>query len=322
MNESENKREVPSESAEVLRGKSKWLSFVLGIFIGLAIIAPGISGSTIAIILGLYTAMLYAMGHLVSREFKQCFLFLLPLGIGAVIGFFGGFLVVQKVFGPYVFQMVCLFTGLMTGAVPALFREIDGAKRTPRRTLLFVLGLLIPVLIALGSYLVMPSTASDATFTDFPVWRYFAYIPLGVLVSLTQIVPGLSATAVLMAFGQFGLILNSVHRDYIFANPQVILLYAALAVGFFVGLLLLSRILSDLLAKHKATAFYMIVGLSIGSILSMFLGTDMMECYAAFAAASAFPIGALLVGILLFAGGFALAYLLVRYEKKHGITPD
>ena len=92
--------------------------------------------------------------------------------------------------------------------------------------------------------------------------------------------------------------------------------------GLFVGLLLLSRILSDLLAKHKATAFYMIVGLSIGSIVSMFLGTDMMECYASFAASSAFPVGAILVGVLLFAGGFTLAYLLVRYEKKHGISSN
>lgn len=322
MNGFENQREPLSENAEVLKGKSKLRSFVLGIFIGLAIIAPGISGSTIAIILGLYTAMLYAMGHLVSREFKQCFLFLLPLAIGAVIGFLGGFIVVQKVFGPYVFQMVCFFTGLMTGAVPALFDETRGTRVTPKRGILFALGLLIPVVIAVGSYLLMPDVASDATFTDFPVWRYFAYLPLGLLVSLTQIVPGLSATAVLMAFGQFGLILNSVHLDYILAHPQVLILYLSLVVGFGIGLLLLSRILSALLEKHKTTAFFMIIGLSIGSIISMFFGNDMMECYRDFGQMSAFPVGTLAVGVLLFAVGLTLAYLLVRYERRHGISHE
>ena len=310
------------ENASELAGKSKLRSFILGIFIGLAIIAPGISGSTIAIILGLYTAMLYAMGHLVSREFKPCFLFLLPLGLGAVIGFVGGFIVMQKVFGAYVFEMVCLFTGLMTGAFPAILREVKGERVTPKRLSLLSLGLVLPVLVALLSYFLLPEVSSDATFTDFPVLRYFAYLPLGALVSLTQIIPGLSATAILMAFGQFGPILNSVHLDYILENPSVLLLYFALAVGFGGGLLFLSRILSDLLKRHKGTAFFLIVGLSLGSILSMFLGTDMMACYKAFAAAPAFPVGKLFFGIGLFAVGFALAYLLVLYEKKHDISPS
>ena len=314
---------VKTQSAEeMLAGKSKLRSFILGIFIGLAVILPGISGSTVAIILGLYTAMLYAMGHLASREFKPCFLFLLPLGVGAVIGFFGGFFVMQRVFGPYVFEMVCLFTGLMTGALPAILGEIKGERCTPRRVSLLVIGALLPVLVALLSCFLLPKTASDATFTEFPVLRYFAYLPLGVLVSLTQIVPGLSATAILMAFGQFGPILNSVHLDYILANPEVILLYFTLALGFGVGLLLLSRILSDILKKHKGTAFFMIVGLSVGSILSMFFGTDMMACYKSMVSLPAFPIGTLLLGVGLFALGCAIAYLLVRYEKKHGISSN
>lgn len=320
MNDFE-KNGVTENAETVLSGKSRLRTFILGIFIGLAVIAPGISGSTVAIILGLYTAMLYAMGHLASREFKPCLIFLLPLAAGAVIGFLGGFVVVQKVFAPYTFEMVLLFTGLMTGAVPALTGELKGERVSPLRVALLVLGLLIPVAIALLSVLLLPESSTDATFTDFPVWRYFAYLPLGLLVSLTQIVPGLSATAILMAFGQFGLILNSVHLDYIFAHPAVLLLYAALGIGFLLGLVLLSRILSELLKKHKAASFFAIVGLSVGSILSMYLGSDMMECYAAFGAAEAFPVGRLLLGILLFAVGFLLAYLLVRYEKKHGITP-
>ena len=63
---------------EVLAGKSRLRSFILGIFIGLAIIAPGISGSTVAIILKLYDKFLYAVGNLFKR-FKVCFLFLLLL---------------------------------------------------------------------------------------------------------------------------------------------------------------------------------------------------------------------------------------------------
>lgn len=311
--------EVKTAKTELV-GKSKLRAFILGIFIGLAIIAPGISGSTVAIILGLYAAMLYAMGHLLSKEFKECFLFLFPLGVGAVIGFLAGFLVIREIFGPYVLEMVCLFTGLMTGAVPALFRETRGERITGKRVILFVLGFILPIIIAVFSLFLIHSEQGSVAFTDFPLWRYVVYLPLGVLVSLTQIVPGLSATAILMATGQFGPILASVHMDYILENPQVLLLYFSLGLGFVIGLLGLSKLLSALLSRYRVTAFFMITGLSIGSIVSMFLGTDMMRKYAELTALPAFPIGTLLLGVALFAVGFAVAYLLVRYEERHGIT--
>ena len=66
--------------------KSFLLALLLGVFIGLAVIVPGVSGSTIAIIFGLYTGMLYAIGNILG-DFKRCFAFLLPIGLGVVVGF-------------------------------------------------------------------------------------------------------------------------------------------------------------------------------------------------------------------------------------------
>ena len=52
-----------------------WIkAFILGIFIGLAVIVPGVSGSTVAIMFGLYAAMLYAIGNIFG-DFKKCFKF-------------------------------------------------------------------------------------------------------------------------------------------------------------------------------------------------------------------------------------------------------
>lgn len=325
MKKRENSTPSLAENENVLAGKSKLLSFVLGIFIGLAVIVPGISGSTIAIILGLYAAMLYAIGHLASREFKKCFLFLLPLGIGAVIGFVGGFLVVATVFEPYTFELVCLFTGLMAGAVPALFRETEGERLSVKRGFLFAGGLLLPIVIALLSAFVLPKEAGESIFTTFPIWRVIVYFPLGILIALTQIIPGLSATAILMAFGQYGLIIGSAKEcvkniPYLLENPEIILLYASLGLGFLAGLLLLSRALSALLEKYKGTVFFGIIGLSVGSIVSMYLCSDMMEAYESFGARATFPWWEIVIGVLLFAVGFTSSYLLVIYEKKHAAS--
>ena len=292
--------------------KSWIMALILGVFIGLAVIVPGVSGSTIAIIFGLYTGMLYAFGHILG-DFKRCFKFLLPIGIGVVVGFVAGFLVIQKVFEAYLFQVICLFVGLMIGAVPALTKEIKGEKVTVSRGILFAVGLLIPIAISIVSIVLSGGEETTASFTDFPVWRIFAYLPLGFVVSVTQIVPGLSATAILMAFGQFKPILNSLHREYIFENPQVLLLYAALGVGFLVGIVCVSRIFSAIIAKNKAAAFFMVIGLAFGSIASMFLNTDVYALYTQWAS-NGIPVVTVIVSAVLLIVGFVASLLLTKYE--------
>ena len=296
--------------------KSWVIAFILGIFVGLAVIVPGISGSTIAIIFGLYTAMLYAIGNIFS-DFKRCIAFLLPIGIGVAVGFIAGFLVIQSIFEAFLFQLISLFAGLMIGAIPALTKEIKGTKLSAGRGALFAIGLLIPIAISVVS-IILSSTADEAVgVVEFSVTKTLLYLPLGFVVSITQIVPGLSATAILMAFGQFRPIMNSLHREYLFENPTVILLFAALALGFLVGLVSISKAFSAILAKHKITAFYMIIGLAFGSIASMFLNSDVYALYCDWAASSV-PVADVLTGIILLIVGFAVSYALTKYELSRG----
>ena len=303
-----------TQAADVdLQSKSRLLAFVLGIFIGLAVIVPGVSGSTIAIIFGLYTALLYAIGNILN-DFKRCVLFLLPLALGAAVGFLAGFLVIQRVFGKYLFIIVCLFVGLMAGALGAVTKEIKGQKITPARGILFPIGILIPIAIGVISILLTSGGESAETFVDFPWWRFAIYFPLGFAVSATQIIPGLSATAILMAVGQFGPILNSLHLDYILENPAVLGLYASIGLGFLVGLVVISRLFSAILARHKVTAFFLVSGLSIGSIISMFINPDVSEVYAEWAAGGGNPALSITLGAILLAVGFTLSFLLTRYE--------
>jgi putative membrane protein len=317
MSKEKNISAAPIDDCPIKKHTAKtWLAaLILGVFIGLAVIVPGVSGSTIAIIFGLYTGMLYGLGN-IFNDFKRCFAFLLPIGIGAVVGFGAGFLVIQNVFEKYVFQVICLFVGLMIGAVPALTREIKGEKKTPLRGILFAVGVAIPLAIGAVSIALSGGAETTATFTDFPISRIIAYLPLGFIVSVTQIVPGLSATAILMAFGQFKPILNSLHRDYIFENPQVILLYGAIGLGFVAGIVCVSRIFSAILKKHKTTAFFMVIGLSFGSTASMFLNTDVYTVYVDWAA-NGVSVPTVIISAVLLAVGFVGSFLLTKYELSH-----
>ncbi len=310
------------EIALIKYNKKTWCkSALLGFFIGLAVIVPGISGSTVAIIFKLYDQFLYALGNLL-KKFKQCFLFLLPIGIGIVVGVLLGFIAVKALLDILPFAIVCLFAGLMTGAFPAVTDEIKGAKKTVGRVALFALGLFIPVALGCVSAILsgLEQTAADA-FASVEWWHILLGLLIGAVMGITQIVPGLSASAFLMAVGWFHSLVQSVSMTYWKSNPLIFLVYAALAIGFIGGILVFSKLLTDVFAKARHTAYSMIVGLSLGSILSMFCNGDMVTVYAAWATGGAFALDVGL-GVALFAIGVIGAYLLVRYQRKKDAEND
>lgn len=296
--------------AEVARGG------VLGFFIGLAVIVPGVSGSTVAIIFKLYEKLLYALGNIV-KKFKKCVRFLLPIAAGLLIGFVLGFLAIQKLIDISPFTVIGLFAGLMLGAFPAVYDEIKGEKKTPPRLLLFLLGLLVPVAIALIS---VYGTEGAGSLKHLNAGHYILFLLLGYLVAVTQIVPGLSATALLMAFGYFTPIMQSVHLSYWQEDPAVFAVYACLAVGFLLGLVTFSKLLTTIFAKWRKGAFFLIVGLSLGSIVTMFFNPDVCAVYESWG--TQLNVLDLVLGLVLFVVGVVIAYLFVKYERKKSNMSD
>ena len=308
--------------------KSWFKSGLLGFLIGLAVIVPGISGSTVAIIFKLYDSFLYAVGNL-FKKFKLCFLFLLPIGLGLVLGFALGFIGVKELIEINLFVVVCLFAGLMSGAFPAVKDEIKGMEWSIKRTMLFMLGLAIPVALGCVSAMLSVNAPKEAgeqavevistMFDKVEWWHIVLALVLGFAVGITQIVPGLSASALLMTVGWYNSLMTSVSMHYWKQNPMIFVIYACLGVGFLLGIFAFSKLLTFLFKKARQTAYAMIVGLSLGSIVSMFCNGDIMEVYVSWATGAvssgklALSLG---LGVALFALGFVLSYLLVRYERK------
>ena len=290
-------------------------SGVLGFFIGLAVIVPGVSGSTVAIIFKLYEKLLYALGNLL-RRFKRCLCFLLPIAVGLVLGFVLGFFAVRELLNLLPFAVVGLFAGLMLGAFPAVTDEIRGQKKSPLRILLFLAGLAVPV--AIGAVSTFASSGGNA-LEGLHWYHYVLFLVLGYVDAVTQIVPGLSASALLMMCGYFSSLMNSVSLTYWQSNPQVFAVYACLVVGFVAGLVTFSKLLTKLFAKRRAPSFFAIAGLSLGSIVTMFFNPDIYAVYRGWAAGEPFALD-LALGFILFALGLAVAYLFVRYERKKGVS--
>jgi putative membrane protein len=303
------------EIALIRYNKKTWCkSALLGFFIGLAIIVPGISGSTVAIIFKLYNQFLYAVGNF-FKEFKKCFVFLLPIGIGAVVGVLLGFFAVKQLLEWLPFAIVCLFAGLMIGSFPAVKDELNGVKLTGARIALLVVGACIPVAIGVYSSVATITGATGGADILSAPWYAKILLPLvvGYALAITQIVPGLSASAILMAIGWFSTLVGEI--GLLFQDLSLFTVYASLAVGFVVGFFTFSKLLTKIFAVCRDGAYSLIVGLSLGSIVSMFFNGDVAEVYASWGATGVNVLDVAL-GIVLLIIGVVGAYLLVRFERN------
>ncbi len=297
---------------EEIKNKKQWFKcLLLGFLIGLAVIIPGLSGATIAIVFGLYASLLYSFGN-IFKDFKRCFKFLLPIILGIILGFGLGFLVVQKIMELFPFVLICLFAGLMIGSFPAVWKEIKGVKFTKTRIVLFIAGVILPIALGVMSVIISKNSAGIIKVTT---WSVIIYFIIGFFASLTQIVPGLSCSAMLMMIGQYSVIMASVHLGILRANPLILLVLFALALGFIVGFIVFSKGVHTLLEKKRDSSYCAIVGLSLGSIVSMFINPEVVGVYRAWNSASQIllQVG---IGVLLLVVGFVLTYLLVRYQRK------
>jgi putative membrane protein len=311
--------------------KGWFKSLLLGFILGIAVVVPGISGAAIAIIFKLYDKLLYAVGN-IFKKFKTCFLYLLPIILGIIVGFVVGFLAVKALLKIVPFSMILLFAGLMIGALPSITNEIKGSKKNGTNLSLLILGILIPLAVTgLTVYLSRSSIFTNSTTTStagsiadsvfgetYPIWLYLVMFPIGMVLGLTQVIPGLSATAFLMMVGYYSAIVDTVDSKLAYwkAHPQIFIIYLALALGFLVGYFLTSKVMSGLLKKNRSLTYHAIVGLSIGSIVTMFVSSDMFQDVYVNWYYNGIDIRDLLIGIVLLLVGFAISFGLVLYSRK------
>lgn len=284
------------------------ISIVVGFSIGLSIIVPGVSGSTVAIAFKIYDKLIYSISN-IFKKFKMSILFLLPIAFGALVGFLLGLVVIKLLLERFPFQTICLFVGLMIGTYPIVFSEIKNEKPTIKRISLFGLGFLVPIIMAIVVLYINHSASLDS----LNFGSYILFLGIGILVSLTQIIPGLSATALLMIFGYFTPLMDNIGFDLL-KSFDLLLVYIMLVLGFLIGLLLFSNLINRILNKHRKPFFYTICGLSLASIISIFIGKECIEIYKTWDSSAILGI---IVGLLLLVCGMCCSYMLYLYDKRH-----
>lgn len=227
-----------------------------GMLVGLGKIIPGVSGSLIAAVLGIYEKSIYSINHL-KDDFSGSIRYLMPIGIGVVFSVFLFSKILAYFLGHYYVFTMFLFLGLILGTVPSFRKSFRYQNKFD--ILVFLFGFCLPLSFSFVTF-------SSEFIPVRNLWSFVFIVFLGFLDATTMVIPGVSGTALFIMLGSYSFVLN------LFANPFLNITFTILfGIGLVLGVLLVSRLVELCFQKNKNRFLIFIYGLLWSSIVYLFL---------------------------------------------------
>src|SRR5690625_2233244 len=177
----------------------EWKNIYRGMIMGASDIVPGVSGGTIAVLLGIYDQFIGAINGIFSRDWKRHLSFLVPLAIGVAAAILTLSRIMNWLLKYYPSPTYYFFLGLIIGILPLLFRESD-AKTTFKlqHILLLILGFIL-----VGLLVFFKDPNEGAVIVNKTMSTYVLLFFSGVFASAAMILPGISGSLVFLIMGVF-----------------------------------------------------------------------------------------------------------------------
>lgn len=250
--------------------KKDFLTTITGFLMAVADSVPGVSGGTIAYILGRYESFVGSIAAVGSKtdkkEKKNALDFLAKLGVGWVIGMLLSLSVIASFVTSKPYELVSLFLGFVIISIPFIVREEGLIKQLSLKNIIFgILGMIL--VFAVTSF---SSTAIDLS-GDTSILKYIYIFAAGVIAISAMILPGISGSTFLWIFGLYMPIIGAVKEvmKFNFASLDIVLVFG---VGVLVGLFYFSKFIKYLLKNYRQRVVFFVIGLMIGSIYAIIMG--------------------------------------------------
>jgi len=254
------------------------MNMIQGFCMALADSVPGVSGGTIAFLMGFYDKFITSMDDLLTGNMekkKHALTFLIKLGIGWVIGFLSAVLVLTSVFESHIYAISSLFIGFIIFAIPVVIGE---EKKCLSENLKWV------IFTALGAALVAAITyfnpvsggeggMSFANFSfGFGVYLFFA----GAIAISAMVLPGISGSTLLLIMGIYLPIINGI-KDILHFDFSSFLPLFCFGCGVIVGVFSVVKLIRKALEKFRPQTIFLIIGMMIGSIYAVVMGPTTLD---------------------------------------------
>ena len=234
------------------------IKIIKGSFVGMGSILPGISGSMIAAILKIYQTLIDALNDFLKQPIKSI-LSVWQYILGVILGFIIGFVFISLFYDIAPIPITFLFIGFILGAIPSLIKEVKLKQYKWHHFTVMVLA----ILVMIGFIFIKESNQNPDS-----LFYYISVFFVGVIYAVALIVPGLSGSTMLMAFGYFQLLIHLVDDitiafitlDFtaILSSLPMLLL---LILGALVGLILVGKLMHFLLHHYKTHFYFAVLGI-------------------------------------------------------------
>ena len=237
--------------------------FLSGILIGTCMILPGVSGSVIAVMLGIYEKVILLFNSKTSICNKITELF--PIALGVIIGvlLFGKILII--IYDRYTFYMMYIFIGLILGSVPILISEIE-EKNDRLNKKCFIVSLIISIII-----FILPKIFDYQISNKINSFNLFVG---GILYIAGKIIPGISSSFFLMLLGLYSYLLKIITNPFNIRISDIISILPFI-IGGVLGFIILIKLINHLLTKYFVRTYSCIIGFVIGSIFAIYPGIEL-----------------------------------------------
>lgn len=236
---------------------------------------PGVSGGTVAFVLGLYDDFINSLNHLISKdkeERKQAILFLLKLGIGWVIGMASAAIVITNIFESHIYQISSLFIGFILFAIPIIIMEEKKSFQGKYQNLVFtLLGILLVVGITYFSKHSFLKGSVDLSISGLNVGLCIYLFVAAVCAISAMVLPGISGSTLMLVFGIYQPIMLAI-RGLITLDVSYLPALIIFGLGVLTGIFTIVKALRYGLEKHRSAMMYFIVGMMLGSFYAIVMG--------------------------------------------------
>lgn len=297
--------------------KDVFINFIRGFCMSLADSVPGVSGGTIAFLLGFYDKFINSLDDLFYGKKQQridAFKFLIKIAFGWIVGFGLSVLVLTSLFESHIYAVSSVFIGFIIFAIPLVAVE---EKETLKGKYQYLLFTLLGIALVVAITFLNPTAGSgvDVAFGNLTL-GLGAYLFFAAMVAISAMVlPGISGSTLMLIFGLYIPMMSGLralmHGDVAYL-PAVLLFIA----GCICGVLLFVRLIKLCLKKFRPQSIYLIIGMMLGSLYSVVQGPTTLKIPQEAMSLDTFGIGFFVLGGVIVLGLQLLRIAMEGSSKK------
>ena len=239
--------------------KSIFIHIIKGAIMGAANVIPGVSGGTMALVMGIYERLINSINQLnfntlkkifITRDFKSFakdtdLFFLISITVGIFLSIFSLSILLEFLFESHKILVLSYFFGLIFASVFFVGKTIK--KYTSLSIFLFLIGFLI----AGGMVFISPSSSNSS---------FLFLIISGAIAMCSMILPGLSGSFVLLLLGNYELIICAI-------NDLNFTILIPFGIGALSGIILFAKFLQFIFKKFRNNTISLLTGFIFGSLI-------------------------------------------------------